>query len=82
MATGSLEMAECCDDVPESIEISLLEIGEDIIEYVIPSFPVFSATLRRIKYTRPGLTGDTTVTVYDGFIKDDCVFFQNQVYII
>ena len=67
MATGTGLGSMDCIDVPDSIEISLLEVGEDIVEYVIPSFPVFSANLRRIKYMRP--TGDTTV--YDGFIKDD-----------
>ena len=62
-------MAECSTPVPESIEVSLLEVGEETLVYVIPSFPVFSANLRRIKYTRPRPTDDTTV--YDGFIKDD-----------
>ena len=65
-------MAECTSPVdlspvPDSIEVSLLEVGEEILEYVVPSFPVFSANLRRIKYMRP--TDDTTV--YVGFIKDD-----------
>ena len=49
------------------VEVSLLSVGEDVIEYVVPSFPVFSVNLRRIKYTRP--TSDTTV--YNGFIRDD-----------
>ena len=53
--------------VPEWIEVSLFEVSEDILEYVIPSFPMFSASLRRIKYMRPV---DDTI-VYDGFIKDD-----------
>ena len=65
-------MAECSSPVDlspvlDSIEVSLLEVGEEYLEYVVPSFPVFSADLRRIKYMRP--TDDTTV--YDGFIKDD-----------
>lgn len=63
----AVEMAECSSLAPESIEIPLLKVGEDVIEYVIPSFPVFSVNLRRIKYTRP--TSDTTL--YDGFIRDD-----------
>ena len=62
-----LEMAECSSPTRESIEVSLLNVGEDVIEYVVPSFPVFCVNLRRIKYTRP--TTDTTV--YDGFIRDD-----------
>ena len=39
-------MAECSSPVnlspvPDSIEVSLLEVGEEILEYVVPSFPVF-----------------------------------------
>ena len=62
-----LEMAECSSPTRESIKVSLLNVGEDVIEYVVPSFPVFCVNLRRIKYSRP--TTDTTV--YDGFIRDD-----------
>ena len=64
-----LEMAECSSPTRESIKVSLLNVGEDVIEYVVPSFPVFCVNLRRIKYTR--LTTDTTV--YDGFIRDVCL---------
>ena len=48
-------MAECSlpvdlSPVPDSIEVSLLEVGEEILEYVVPSFPIFSADLRCIKH--------------------------------
>ena len=75
-STVQLAMATGTDrsDVPESIEVSLLDVGEDIVEYVIPSFPVFSANLRHIKYMRP--TGDTTV--YNGFIKDNLCLMDKR----
>ena len=52
--------SQCSLQTRESIDVS---VGEDIIEYVIPCFPIFCVNLKRIKY-RP--TSDTTV-----FIRDD-----------
>ena len=57
-------MAKCSSPVPESIEVSLLEVGDDLVVYVISSFP---ANLRHIKYTRR--IDNTGTTIYDGFME-------------
>lgn len=46
------------------LDVYVISVGERFT-YVVPNFPVFSATLRPIKFT---LTDDSTV--YDGFIND------------
>ena len=58
----------------------LLECGE-LYEYSVPSFPVISVELRRIKYESIMPNGKSTKMV-DGFIREDAslnTIFQTNV---
>ena len=45
----------------------MLDVQKEVTKHIIPSFPVFSADLHKMKYTRP--TSDTTLN--DGFIRNE-----------
>ena len=47
------------------MDIHLLDVGDNVINYTVPSFPVFSACLISVKFTVHG-----NPKVYDGFIRD------------
>ena len=60
------------------LNVYILDIGEHVVNYTVPSFPVFSAQLRSIKfqlgatpnYSKPSLKNKRVDVVYDGFVWD------------
>ena len=57
----------CGKEANDHMLIQLAGLGE-CIEYVIPSFPVFEATLKHVKYSFCG-ADDQDNTVYDRFVQ-------------
>ena len=49
------------------VEVTVLSTGA-ILEYIVPSFPVYKATLREVKLRWE--EADGTVHVFDGFAKE------------
>lgn len=54
----------CSEDADEHLFVTVLSTGSEA-KYTIPSFPVFSAVLREIKYKL-----DANNTIYDGYIRN------------
>ena len=61
-----------------NLNVYIVDIGEHVVNYTVPSFPVFSAPLRSIKfrlqatpdYSKPSLESRQVDFVCDGFIRD------------
>ena len=56
------------DGGEERVLVPILECGQ-LVSYTIPSFPVVTVNLRRIKYQ--GYLADGRLKVVDGFIRDE-----------
>lgn len=62
----------------DPVNIYILDIGEHVINYTVPSFPVFSARLRSIKFQlgvntpndKSSLKKRRVDIVYDSFIRE------------
>ena len=71
MATYDGSKRSVCEDCSERLDdhtfITILNVGASSIRYTVPSFPVFSANLREVKFQ--GLD-DRDCRYYDGYIRD------------
>jgi len=59
-------MDERVDDQSEDTEITVLAKGREFL-YVVPSFPVYKATLQEVKLQQD--VGSGNVYVFDGFAR-------------
>ncbi len=64
-AVASTLCEECCEDLSVHKVVTINWVGRTF-DYVVPSFPVFSAVLTHMKFTI-----DSDENVYDGFFKSD-----------
>ena len=59
-------------ETSDPVNIYILDIGEHVVNYNVPSFPVFSAQLRSVKFQLGVIPDDKNRrvdTAYDGFIR-------------
>ena len=61
----SLSERNVSDD--DYVEVTVLSTGR-VLEYVVPSFPVYKATLREMKLQWE--EADGTIHVFDGFVRE------------
>ena len=61
----SLSERDVSDD--DYVEVTVLSTGR-VLEYVVPSFPVYKATLREMKLQWE--EADRTIHVFDGFARE------------
>ena len=64
-----MEVSEDTHSVSDDdyVEVTVLSTGQ-VLEYVVPNFPVYKATLQEIKLQWE--KADRTIHVFDGFVRE------------